>query len=152
MPNDAPIFPSRMEPDRSVDRVVVLEETIDELRTRIDELKRERDQLLEENRDLRQKVTHLRLLHEPEEAIDDIEQKTTQLPAAPPPSDHLYTLLPPTFSFPVFFEIAESQGVDTDKARRCLLHFLAEDLIVQEGSPLVKQQKSSEDVIETAPD
>ncbi len=151
MPKDAPVSPPRAETDRSADRVAALEETVEKLRARTEELRRERDQLLEENRALRQNVTHLRLLHDLEESIDDIEEKTGRLPAAPPPSDHLYTLLPSTFSFPVFFGIAESQGIDTDEARRCLLHFLAEELIVQEGSRLVKQEKPIEDATENVP-
>jgi regulator of replication initiation timing len=139
---NAVLLPSQTEHDRFIEKIAALKETVVELRARTSELKEEREQLLEENRALRHEITQLRLLQELEDSIDAIEDETGQLPAAPPSAEHLYTLLPPSFSFPVFFRIAESQGLETDEARRCLLHFLAKDLIAQEGSRLVKTQKA----------
>lgn len=140
MKKDEPIPPSRAEPDRTSGTVAAMEETIDELKARVEELEAERQALLTENRSLRQQLTQMRLLRDMEDTIDAIEEETNQPPAAPPPTDALYTLLPPSFAFPVFFQIAESAGLDSDETRRCLLHFLAEDRIVQEGSRLVKTQ------------
>ena len=140
MQDDEPIPPSRAEPSRATGAATEREETIEALRARVDELEAEREQLLQENRSLRRELTQMRLLSEMEEAIETIEEETGQLPAAPPPAEDLYALLPPSFAFPVFFRIAESRGLGTDESRRCLLHFLAGDRIVQEGSRLVKKQ------------
>ena len=142
---NGPIPPARATDDPPLQSVAALEKAVEELQNRNDDLKTERDRLREENRSLRKEVTHLRLLHELEDSIDAIEAETGGLPAAPPPAEHLYTLLPPSFSFPVFFEIADSRELGTDEARRCLLHFLAKDLIVQKGSRLVKTQKTIEE-------
>jgi regulator of replication initiation timing len=117
-----------------------LEETVEELKAQNETLKAEREQLLEENRALRRELTQRRLLSDMEGTIDDIKDETGRLPAAPPPADDLFTLLPSSFAFPVFFQIAESRGLGTDEARRCLLHFLAEERVMQEGSRLVKKR------------
>lgn len=144
MKDDEPIPPSRAEPSRATGAATEREETIEALRARVDELEAEREQLLQENRSLRRELTQMRLLSEMEEAIEAIEEETGQLPAAPPPAEDLYALLPPSFAFPVFFRIAESRGLGTDESRRCLLHFLAGDQIVQKGSRLVKQRPADE--------
>lgn len=145
MKKDEPISPTRVEQNRPSNAPSVSEKTIEDLEARIDELESEREALLEENRSLRRQVTQMRLLSDMEDTIDTIEEETGRRPAAPPPADDLYALLPPSFAFPVFFRIAESRGLDSDEARRCLLHFLGTDRIVQKGSRLVKQPEITGD-------
>ena len=144
MKDTDPVPPPREERGTSPENVAALRETIEELQSRNERLESERDQLLEENRALRREMTQMRLLSDMEESIDAIEEETGNLPAAPPPAEDLYALLPPSFAFPVFFKVADSNGLDTAEARRCLLHFLAKDRIVQKGSRLVKQQTASD--------
>jgi regulator of replication initiation timing len=139
MKDPDPVPPPREERSPSPENVAALRETIEELQSRNERLEAERDQLLEENRALRREMTQMRLLSDMEESIDAIEEETGHLPAAPPPAEDLYALLPPSFAFPVFFEVADSNGLDTAEARRCLLHFLAKDRVVQQGSRLVKR-------------
>lgn len=134
------VLPIRKGRGPFAEKVAALQETVEELQSRTEKLEAERDQLLEENRTLRREITQMRLLSDMEETIDTIEEETGNLPAAPPPAEDLYALLPPSFAFPVFFKIADSNGLDTAEARRCLLHFLAKDLVVQRGSRLVKQR------------
>ena len=143
MKTDEPIPPTRKNTDRGTDAAAGHMETIEKLRDRIEELETEREALLEENRTLRRELTQLRLLSDMEKTVEEIEEETGRVPAAPPPAEDLYALLPPSFAFPVFFRIAESKGLDTAEARRCLLHFLAEDRVVQEGSRLVKHRAAS---------
>jgi len=138
------VLPPRKERGPFAEKVAALRETVEELQTRTEKLEAERDRLLEENRSLRREMTQMRLLSDMEESIDAIEEETGHLPAAPPPAEDLYALLPPSFAFPVFFKVADSNGLDTAEARRCLLHFLAKDRIVQKGSRLVKQQTASD--------
>ncbi|HKL88451.1 MAG TPA: hypothetical protein VJ884_05560 [Salinibacter sp.] len=133
------ILPPRKERSPFAEKVAALRETVEKLQARTEKLEAERDRLLEENRSLRREMTQMRLLSDMEESIEAIEEETGRLPAAPPPAEDLYALLPPSFAFPVFFKIADSKGLDTAEARRCLLHFLAKDLVVQKGSRLVKQ-------------
>lgn len=132
----------RVDHDRLVEKVATLKETIDELRDRTETLEDEREALLDENRVLRRKLTQILLLKEYEEAIDAIETETGQMPTAPPPAERLYQFLPSSFFFSEFFRMAGSTGVDMDEARQCLLHFLANDLIDQEGSRLVKKAET----------
>jgi regulator of replication initiation timing len=143
MKKDEPIPPTRTEPDRGTDAAVGHTETVENLRDRIEKLEAEREALLEENRALRRELTQLRLLSDMEKTIEEIEEETGRVPAAPPPAEDLYALLPSSFAFPVFFQIAESRGLDTAEARRCLLHFLAEDRVVREGSRLVKHSATA---------
>jgi hypothetical protein len=143
MKKDEPIPPTRSDQERATGRKAASEATVENLQARIEELEAEREQLLAENRSLRREITQMRLLSEMEDTIEAIEEETGRPPAAPPPADDLYALLPPSFAFPVFFRIAASEGLDSDATRRCLLHFLADDRIAQEGSRLVKQQTAA---------
>jgi len=136
--------PARPPKDWFRQRVAVLQETIKTLQARTEELKAERERLREENRALRRELTHSRLLQGIEEEIETVEAETGQPPAAPPPAEQLYHLLPSSFSFSEFFRIAESESLGSDEARRCLLHFLANDLVAQDGSRLVKTAKTVE--------
>jgi FtsZ-binding cell division protein ZapB len=152
MKKKTPIPPTRAEHDRLVEKVATLKATVDELRSRNETLEDEREDLLEENRMLRQKLTHTLLLDGFKDAIDSIETETGQLPAAPPPAERLYQTLPSSVSFAEFFRIADSTALDMDAARQCLLHFLAKDLLVQDGSRLVKQAETFQDANGTGPD
>jgi len=145
MTTDEPIPPTRPGQNPPAGLRAELEETVEELRARVEELQAERETLLQENRSLRRELIQMRLLSDMEEAIEGIESETGHLPAAPPPADDLYALLPPSFAFPTFFRIAENRGLDSDETRRCLLHFLGNDRIVQEGSRLVKRPETTGD-------
>jgi len=142
MKKNAPVPPSRAEHNRFLETIASLRETIDELQARNEALKRERQQLLEKNRSLRRELTQTRLLKELEDNIEAVATETEQLPSVPLPTEDLYHLLPSSFSFGEFFRIAESEDVETDDIRDCLLHFPAEGLITQEGSRLVKKGDS----------
>lgn len=152
MKKNAPIPSTRAEHDRLSEKVATLTETVDELRSRNEALAAEREDLLEENRRLRQKLTQTLLLDGFKDAIDSIEAETGQLPTAPAPAERLYQTLPSSFSFAEFFHIAENTALDMDEARQCLLHFLAQDLLVQDGSRLVKQQETFQSITEADPD
>lgn len=143
MEKNALISPMRSKPLRFAKKITALQKTVDDLQAKNEALKNERDRLLEENRALRQQITHFRLLDGFENAIDAIETDTGQPPAAPPSAEQLYHTLPPSFSFAEFFRIAQNESLGTDEARRCLLHFLAQNQVAQEGSRLVKNGASS---------
>jgi hypothetical protein len=138
MKRDEPIPPTRTDADRTTRTATALAKTVEALRSRVGELEAERERLLEENRTLRREITQMRLLDDMKDALEEDPE-----PPAPPPADALYALLPSSFTFPVFFQLADSRGLDSEETRRCLLHFLAEDRIVQEGPRLVKQDPSS---------
>lgn len=119
-----------------------LKGTIQELRACSEDLEAERQQLLRENRRLRREVTLSRLIEDLEDSIESVDEIGHDEPdATPPPADRLYQELPDRFPFPNFFRIAEEAGLETKTARRCLVYFLAEDLLVQTGAQLEKPEQ-----------
>lgn len=124
-----------------VDEIERLKGTIRELRACSEDLEAERQQLLRENRRLRREVTLSRLIEDLEASIESIDGMDNNEPEATPPAvDRLYEGLPDRFPFPSFFQIAEEMEIEASTARRCLLYFLSEDLLVQRGARLRKRE------------
>lgn len=122
-------------------RIANLQESVSALQAEAEDLKEERNQLRKENQALRRKLTHSRL-------IDDLlttlnEEGPEEGREVPPTVRALYERLPACFSFPSFFDAAEDDGLDTDTARRCLQHFLNQQLLYQEGDQLTKTAPSA---------
>ena len=135
-------FPIRT-PDAGA-RPVDSSQELERLRAEITQLKEDnaqlraqREDLLEENRQLRQEATVVRLyknLSRTYEPVDGAAHPLT--PQAE--QEKLYQTLPDTVTVREFFQHADTQGVDTQRARECLLHFLKHNLLAQAGSRLDK--------------
>lgn len=121
-----------------VDRVTALRTRLRRLDARAEELEAERDRLQEENRTLRQRLTRARLADDVLRQAEAVANGDGAPAASSAPARRLYEALPDTGSFASFFRVAERQGMNTDAARRSLRHFLARDLLVQEGAQLTK--------------
>lgn len=127
-----------------LERIETLRDAVQTLRDQVGRLETERTELLEENRVLRRRLTHSQLVDDLLVTLEDEGENTRSMPDRPPSVGRLYRVLPSSFSFPAFFRAAEEEGLDTGPARRCLRHFLARDLLVQEGAQLSKREQDSE--------
>lgn len=125
-----------------VDEIERLKRTIRELRACSEDLEAERQQLLRENRQLRREVTLSRLIEDLEASIQSVNGMGPDDPEmAPPAADRLYEALPERFPFPNFFQIAEDVGLEASTARRCLIYFLREEVLLQTGARLRKPEE-----------
>jgi len=122
-----------------LEQIESLTDAVQRLRAQKERLEAERDQLQEENRTLRRDLTHSRLINEIEQSIADADDQEKSSRSVPPIADRLYQALPPSFSFPAYFQVAESEGMEMDTARRCLRHFLAKGYVARAGSRLQKE-------------
>lgn len=127
-----------------LERIETLRDAVQTLRDRVEHLETERTELLEENRVLRRRLTHSQLVDDLLMTLEEEGGSITTMPDRPPSTERLYRVLPSSFSFPAFFQVAEEEGLDTGAARRCLRHFLARDRLVQEGTQLSKREQDSE--------
>ena len=124
-----------------------LAEIIDELRRENERLRNERAELLAQNLALRREATLGRLYQDLERRKKEKQASTpdtTSMPAPaaiPAPAAELYHSLPKGFKFADFFRLAAERNVDTATARRCLLYFMEERLLVQTGSRLKKTDR-----------
>lgn len=101
------------------------------------QLRAQRKELLRENRQLRQEATIVRLYKNLPGSHDPADGAAHPLtPQAE--QENFYQTLPDTLTVRAFFRHAETQGVGTQRARECLLHFLKHDLLDQAGSRLEK--------------
>lgn len=124
---------------RLYERIARLHAVIQELRSTGEDLEADRERLLEENRALRRKVTLSTLIEDLEATTtNEKENGDTLEPSAPRPAARLYQQLPTRFSFPLFFQVAADERIETDTARRCLIHYLTEEMLVQSGAYLEK--------------
>ena len=124
---------------RLYERIARLHAVIQDLRRTSADLEADRQRLLEENRALRRRVTLSILIEDLEATVTNERGNADTLePSAPRPADRLYQQLPARFSFPFFFQVATGEQIETDAARRCLLHYLSEDMLVQSGAFLEK--------------
>jgi hypothetical protein len=112
--------------------------TVQALTDRTETLEEECARLRRENQRLRRELTHAQLMHDLPGADDEAEAASTE--SRSPTARRLYRALPASVSFRGFFEAAEREGMGTDEARRCLRHFLARDLLVQDGARLTKRE------------
>ncbi len=129
--------------DQLLKKIETLAEAVESLRDRIDHLKTERNQLQKENRGLRRQLTESRLVNQLERSVAETDEDVELERSVPSPSEQLYQLLPPSFSFPAYFRIADNEDLDTETARRCLQYFLSENQIAQTGSRLRKTNGST---------
>lgn len=132
--------PSQPTLQRLLGHIAELKGNVAVLQAQKEELEDERDQLLRENRALRRKLTHAQLADGLLTTLDETGPSPDSESSSP--VRELYEALPSRFSFPTFFEVAETGGLDTDTARRCLRHFLKRDLLYQEGRQLTKAAPS----------
>lgn len=135
--------PDRVQRAQSADDIEGLKKTIETLRSRVEELEAERERLLKKNRALRREMTQSRLLSQLEEPVDSHASTDKEAPSrAEQTTEQLYHLLPPSFTFSEFFQLATSEGFDTEEARRCLRVYFSKSLIDQKGSRLTKKRDS----------
>lgn len=119
------------------------EETREEIRQRLDwlldeiaQLTRENRRLLKENEKLRQEITLLRL-HQEGSSPTKGKQKEGAT-SVPHEALAFYEQLPPCLNFAMFFRQADSCGISSEQAKRYLLRFLREDMLLQKGSHIKK--------------
>jgi regulator of replication initiation timing len=133
---------SSSDPDlvaRLYERIARLHAVIRELRSTSEDLEADRERLLEENRALRRKVTLSTLVEDLEATItNEMSDADAIEPSAPTPADRLYHQLPRRFTFSHFFRTAGDENIETETARRCLIHYLTEEMLVQSGAHLEK--------------
>lgn len=116
-------------------------EVIDELRRENERLRDERAELLAQNRTLRREATLGRLYHDLDRRKKEKRASTSDTTSIPASAAELYHSLPIAFKFADFFRLASECDVDTATARRCLLYFLEEQLLMQTGSRLHKTDR-----------
>lgn len=127
-----------------IDEIERLKRTVRELRECSKDLEAERQKLLRENRQLRREVTLSRLIEDLEASIESVDgMRASEPDLSPPAADRLYAELPARFPFPDFFQIAEEAGFEASTARRCLMYYLGEDLLVQTGAQLRKPNEGA---------
>jgi regulator of replication initiation timing len=124
-----------------LERIESLMDAVEKLRTQNHHLEEERNDLQEENRALRRDLTESRLINHLEQSMPNVEEDGQSEQDPPPLAERLYEALPSSFSFPVYFQVAEDEDLDMDAARRCLQHFLMENQLVREGSRLRKREE-----------
>lgn len=143
-------------PNTAQDRVVGLFEEMQRLREAVDtltrrnrELAEQRQDLLEENRALRREATLVRLYEDLSlHAGPDDEARVAVLP---PDAERLYRRLPVTFTFPLFFQRADAEGIEPEDARTCLLYFLKRSALSQTGSRLEKTGSIAQTITPSPP-
>lgn len=124
------------------ERIARLHAAVQELLAATEDLEADRQRLLRENRALRRTATLSALIDDLEDSLESRLDEERSNGVAPPFAEHLYQQLPSQFSFPLYFEIVQKEGVDSDTARRCLVHYLREHRLVQSGAYLEKNDES----------
>lgn len=97
----------------------------------VDKLRWENRHLQKENKTLRQQVTQLQM----------DRQANRSAEAAASAAEPFYHLLPASFTFSQFFELAEQQGVGGDQAKQYLLHFIRQEMLLQKGPRIIKPER-----------
>lgn len=122
------------------ERIELLMEEVQDLRSYNEQLETERNQLQQENQALRRELTESRLLNHLKQP--NASEDAPPVQNLPPLAEQLYQALPESFSFPVYFQVAEDEDLEMETARRCLRHFLLEKRLAREGSRLRKKEES----------
>lgn len=128
------------------ERIATLHAMIQQLRTVRTDLENERQRLLKENRALRREATLSALMKDLDvsgDALGDGEPAGDD--TSPLPAEVLFDRLPARFSFPLYFKRVQDEGIDSETARRCLVHYLREGRLVQNGAYLKKNGARSPD-------
>jgi TolA-binding protein len=120
------------------DQIAELQATVETLRASRDELELDHRALQEENQRLRREMTLANLIEDLDTSIEEVVEEAPHHLGSLLPGRPLYERLPSTFPFPAFFEMAEEAGVGTEEARRLLVRYLADGLLVQSGAYLKK--------------
>jgi hypothetical protein len=133
-------------PDRALvarlyEKIARLHASVQALRRTTEDLEADRQRLLDENRALRRQLTVSTLIEDLDRSLESVDGDETDA-VVPPPAERLYQQLPPRFSFPHFFRVADGEHLKTATARRCLIHYLAEGVLVQSGAYLEKTDRS----------
>ena len=117
-------------------QIADLKAVVERLQHAHDEMVATREALRQENQRLRREMTLANLIEDLESSIEDIVGD--EGPVVPPPAQQLYEQLPASFLFPAFFRMAEQEGLEMAQARRYLVRYLADGLLVQSGAYLKK--------------
>jgi hypothetical protein len=132
--------PSRSDQDVIADlqaQIVELQAVVERLQTSRNELEDSQEMLRSENLRLRREMTLANLVEDLEASIEDVVEEDGSV-TVPSPAQRLYEQLPPSFPFPLFFRMVEQEGLDMAQARRYLVRYLADGLLVQSGAYLKK--------------
>jgi hypothetical protein len=153
---------SRDQTSALYEEIARLHATIQSLRATGEALEAECRRLLEENQKLRRQATlaahaddlerALRRAGHEEEPGENGDagagaestesgasgEQASILPLVPPQAEGFYRELPGRITFPAFFQFAEESGLGKGPARRCLMHYLREKMLVQSGAYLRK--------------
>lgn len=139
------IAPSRSDQESVAElhaQIAELKTAVEQLQQSHDDLTADRAELQAENLRLRREMTLTNLVDDLAASIEDVVEDDGSV-AVPPPARNLYDQLPPSFSFPVFFRQVEQEGLDMAQARRYLVRYLADGLLVQSGAYLKKAEREA---------
>lgn len=135
--------PSRSDQDVIDDlhsQIAELKTAVERLQTSQKELEASRKALQAENQRLRREMTLANLVDDLEDSIEEVMEEDGSV-TVPPPAQRLYERLPASFPFPAFFREVERQGFEMAQARRYLVRYLADGLLVQSGAYLKKVER-----------
>lgn len=114
-----------------------LKSVVSDLETDRETLKADQQKLQEENQQLRRELT---LVHLIEDLQSVVEEELEELPptTASSPAQRFYDQLPARFRFARFFQMADEADLEMKQARRFLVRYLADEMLVQSGAYLEK--------------
>jgi len=122
-------------------QIAELKTVVERLQASQEALEANREDLQAENQRLRREMTLANLVEDLASSIEEVIEEDGGV-TVPPPAQRLYNQLPASFSFPAFFREVERQGVETAQARRYLVRYLADGLLVQSGAYLKKVERT----------
>lgn len=138
--NDAPSRSHREEIAALSERIAELQALVADLKTAQEALEEDHRSLQEENQQLRREMTLANLIDDLQTVVKE-QMDTRPSGAASSSARQLYERLPARFRFPTFFQVADEENLDTEKARRFLVRYLADDRLVQSGAYLEKVEE-----------
>lgn len=121
-------------------QIADLKTAVEQLRASQEELEANREALQAENQRLRREMTLANLVDDLEDSIEEVIEEDGSV-TVPLPAQRLYDRLPASFPFPAFFREVEQQGFEMAQARRYLVRYLADGLLVQSGAYLKKVER-----------
>jgi len=135
--------PSRSGQDSIEDlhsQIAELKTVVERLQASQEELEADREELQAENQRLRREMTLSNLVDDLASSIEEAIEEDGSV-TVPPPAQRLYDQLPASFPFPAFFREVERQDLEMAQARRYLVRYLADGLLVQSGAYLQKVER-----------
>lgn len=122
------------------DQVAELQATVEALQASRDALELDHRELQAENQRLRREMTLANLIEGLQSSLEEVVAEEP-FPDPKTPLEHrLYEHLPSSFPFSAFFRMADEADVETTDARRILVRYLADGLLVQSGAYLQKRE------------